>query len=126
MKTQMVERPDGSCQLNLLDMASEPAIRTPEVDVFAVRAENLPRLETKVLQAECEEVDDEEDQDDAELLHMGAHCVFHGAERKQLLKQLHDIMTVRAGEELTIMEVFRSWSLCGVGIWFWFQVHGFF
>lgn len=126
VKTQMVERPDGSCQLNLLDMASEPAIRTPEVDVFAVRAENLPRLETKVLQAECEEVDDEEDQDDAELLHMGAHCVFHGAERKQLLKQLHDIMTVRAGEELTIMEVFSPGRFAELASGFGFKSMGSF
>ena len=61
---------------------------TPEVDVFTVKAESLPRLETKILQAECAEVDDEEDQDDCDIFNVGAHCVFHGAELKQLLKQL--------------------------------------
>ena len=81
--TKMVERHDGSCQMNLLDMTPAPAVKTPEVDVFMVKAENLKRLAPRVAMAEVEEDGDEEDQDDPELLRVGAHCVFKGEERKR-------------------------------------------
>ena len=45
--TKMVERHDGSCQMNILDMTPAPAVKTLEVDVFMVKAENLKRLDSK-------------------------------------------------------------------------------
>ena len=64
---KMVERPEGSSHLDLLDLKPTPAVRALEVDVFVTQAENLPRLVTKVLVADTEEVGDEEDEDEPEL-----------------------------------------------------------
>lgn len=43
-----------------------------------------------MLVAEKEESADEEDDDEVDLLTTGAHCVFKGKERKELMKQLHN------------------------------------
>eukprot|EP00435_Cladocopium_sp_Y103_P015753 s1700_g3.t2 len=123
---KMVERPDGSCQLDLLDMEPTPAIRTPEVDVFMVNAENMPRLESKMAVAEIEEMDDEEDQDEPELLQMGNRCVFKGDERKRLLKQIHEVMVVKDDERLTIMEIFSPGRFAELASGFGFESMGSF
>eukprot|EP00435_Cladocopium_sp_Y103_P051560 s1160_g16.t1 len=123
---KMVERDDGSCQLDLLDMTPTPAVRTAEVDAFVVKAENLSRLESKVAVAEHEEDDDEEDQDSPELLKMGAHCVFKGDERRKLLQQIHEVMRVKDDERLTIMEVFSPGRFAEMAAGFGFESMGSF
>eukprot|EP00435_Cladocopium_sp_Y103_P050503 s1907_g15.t1 len=123
---KMVERADGSCQLNLLDMKPKPAVKSPEVDVLMVKAEAVPRLAPKIMVAEHEEVDDEEDQDDPELLQLGARCVFRGDERKRLLKQIHEVMVVKEDEKLTIMEVFSPGRFAELAEGFGFQSMGTF
>eukprot|EP00435_Cladocopium_sp_Y103_P011882 s2377_g3.t1 len=123
---KMIERPDGSCQLDLLDMTPVPAVKTPEVDVFTVQAENLQRLSPKLAVAEQEEVDDEEDQDEPELLQMGNRCVFRGEERKQLLKQIHEVMVVKDDEKLTIMEIFSPGRFAELASGFGFESMGSF
>ena len=123
---KMHERPDGSYQIDLLDMKPKPVIKSPEVDVMMVRAETLPRLAPRLLVAEHEEVDDEEDEDEPELLQLGNRCVFRGDERKKLLKQIHEVMTVRDDEKLTIMEVFSPGRFAELAEGFGFQSMGAF
>ena len=76
--------------------------------------------------AEVEEDGDEEDQDDPELLRVGAHCVFKGEERKRLLKQLHEVMTVREDERLTSMEIFSPGRFAELAAGFGFESMGSF
>ena len=123
---KMVEKPDGSCQLDLIDMTAAPAVRTPEVDVMMVKAETLPRLQQKVAMADHEEVDDEEDQDEPELLTLGSRCVFKGEERKRLIKQLHEVMVVKDDEKLTIIEVFSPGRFAELASGFGFESMGSF
>jgi len=82
IKTKMIERPDGSSQLDLLDMKASEMVSTPEVDVMHLDVVSCPRMETKVLVAEQEERSDDEYDDDVCLLQAGAHCVFKGHERR--------------------------------------------
>lgn len=123
---KMIEKPDGSCQIDLLDLQPTPAVRTPEVDVLMVKAENVPRLASKVLVAEEEEIDDEEDQGEPELLQMGNHCVFRGDERKKLLKQIHEVMVLKDDERLTIMEIFSPGRFAELASGFGFESMGSF
>lgn len=123
---KMIERPDGSCQIDLLDMEPKPAVKSPEVDVLTVKAEIAPRLAPKILVAEQEEVDDEEDEDDPELLQIGSRCVFRGDERKKLLQQVREVMVVKADEKLSIMEVFSPGRFAELAEGFGFQSMGTF
>ena len=63
---------------------------------------------------------------DAELLTMGNRCVFKGAERKHLLKQLHEVMVVRDNERLTIMEIFSPGRFAEMAAGFGFESMGSF
>jgi hypothetical protein len=96
-------------------MTPTPAVTTPEVDVFMVKAENLARLAPKVAVEEMEEDGEEEDQDEPELLRLGAHW-----------KQLHEVMTVREDEKLTIMEIFSPGRFAELAAGFGFKSMGSF
>eukprot|EP00435_Cladocopium_sp_Y103_P011900 s3832_g3.t1 len=124
--TKMHERADGSCQVDLLDTKPTPALRTAEVDAFVVKAEKVPQLACNVAVAEYEDEDGEEDQDNPELLAMGARCVFKGDERRKLLKQIHDVMVVKEDERLTIMEVFSPGRFAEMAAGFGFESMGSF
>ena len=41
---------DGSYQIDLLDLEAVPAVKSPEVDVLAVKAAKIPRFQQKLLQ----------------------------------------------------------------------------
>ena len=86
----------------------------------------MPRLASKVLVAEEEEIDDEEDQDEPELLQMGNQCVFRGDERKKLLKQIHEVMVLKDDERLTIMEIFSPGRFAELASGFGFESMGSF
>ena len=80
-----------------------------------VKAENLARLAPKVAVEEMEEDGEEEDQDEPEFLRLGAHW-----------KQLHEVMTVREDEKLTIMEIFSPGRFAELAAGFGFKSMGSF
>ena len=123
---KMVERADGCCQLGLIDMTPTPAVRTPEVNAFMVKAERLPRLAVKMAVADKEDVVGDEDEDEPEILMMGSQCVLRSEERKQLLKQIHEVMVVKDDERLTIMEVFSPGRFAEMAAGFGFESMGSF
>ena len=124
VKTQMVERPDGSCQMDLLDLEAVPAVNSPEVDVLVVKAEKIPRFQQKLLQAETEEAENESDDDGFE--HVGVHCVFKGAERRELQRQVDSALQVKDVEGLIIMEVFSPGRFAELPSGFGFKSMGSF
>ena len=119
VKTQMVERPDGSCQMDLLDLEAVPAVSSPEVDVLVVKA-----FQQKLLQAGTEEAENESDDDGFE--HVGVHCVFKGAERRELQRQVDSALQVQDVEDLIIMEVFSPGRFAELPSGFGFKSMGSF
>eukprot|EP00435_Cladocopium_sp_Y103_P001390 s2644_g1.t1 len=129
IKTQMVERADGSCQIDLLDLNAVPAVKSPEVDVLMVKAEMaemVPRLDQKLSQADDGEVDGEDSEEEDDVRHVGVHCVFKGAERKELQRQIYDALSVRDPADMTIIEVFSPGRFAELASGFGFKSMGSF
>lgn len=126
VKTQMLERPDGSCQVDLLDLEAVPAVKSQEVDVLMVKAEHVPRLQPKLMQAEESGGEEDETDDEGDMRHIGVHCVFKGAERKELQRQIFAAMKVEDAGDLTIVEVFSPGRFAELASGFGFKSMGSF
>ena len=92
---EMLEKKDGSYQLNLLDFKGPPELESPEVDF-------MPKLETKVNMAkDMPATYPEEECDEA-----GTWCVFKAKERLELQSQISEVLKVNDESKPTMVEVF--------------------
>ena len=133
---ELVEREDNSYQLNLLDGMAPQQMKSPEVDVLMMQS---GEEENKEEETEKEMITDvvalgnvEETTRDGEISGSGddsgeetdVRCVFKAKERRELLRQLTEVLTVKDGERHSIVEVFSPGRFSEVARDFGFESLG--
>ena len=108
ISTEMLEKRDGSYQINLLDFKGPAKLETDEVDVIPKGAETKVNMVTDRRCPETEGNDGGGDQSEDDYDEAGAWCVFKTLERKQLQEQLSEVLPVLADDSTkpTMIEIF--------------------
>ena len=92
--TELIEKKDGSYQINLLDLQVQPVLTSPEVDVLVAKTEDVDMEDEPMSDAE------------EDVLLTGTRCVFKGRERKELQATINEVLQARADDRPSLVEVF--------------------
>ena len=134
----LVEREDNSYQLDLLDGMEPPKMKSPEVDVLMAQQDQEEDTKEETLDVE-NRVDGaalgnaEEAPRDSAVIFSGesesdeetdVRCVFKAKERRDLIRQLSDVLQAKDDERHSIVEVFSPGRFSEVARDFGFESLG--